>query len=169
MQCRGSIYGVNFMDLSWPGLCNGFVFFMAAKDWKSVQCMLRGKILSLGFPPSIHIEAESPYIWNIQMLFRQMRTWSWAWAVELMSVHWNISTDLMCVHWDYANCQVCLHIRENSLLSPEWLENLLLSLLKALALSLWWRRKTQLVFSSTLKMHWVSFVISSMLLLIKTL
>lgn len=67
-----------------------------------------------------------------------MRTWSWAWAVELMSIHWNILTDLICVHWDYANRQVCFHIWENSLLSPEWLRNLLLRLLEDLTLSLQW-------------------------------
>lgn len=61
-----------------------------------------------------------------------MRTWSWVWAVELISIHWNIFTYLMCVHWDYANCQVCLHIWGNSLLSLEWLGNLLVRLPEAL-------------------------------------
>lgn len=97
-----------------------------------------------------------------------MRTWSRVWAVELISIHWNIFTYLMCVHWDYANRQVCLHIWGNSLLSPEWLGNLLVRLPEALTEPLLvWGANLGDPDCCPLEMCGVSFIMSSTLIIVR--
>lgn len=126
------MYSANFIDLSWPDVCHGCVVLWLPRVGNQHCAWYKENFCSWDFsPPTPYINWNILYIWTKYLnalLFRQMRTWSWVWAVELISIHWNIFTYLMCVHWDYANHQVCLHIWGNSLLSPEWLGNLLVRL-----------------------------------------
>lgn len=170
MQWRDSIYGVSFMDLSWPGLCSGFVLLMAAKGWKSVQCMLRGKILS-------PLDSSPPSTQKLKVLAFEISKCSVIQTDENMIL--GLSCGINVNTLEYFNWpNVCS-------LGLCQLSGMFAHASKFFAFTrVAWKSAVKttesfsseplvggedLVFSCTLRMHWISFVISTMLLIIKTL